>query len=164
MKLMKLDAKALYHRAYEVGILLKGLDGVVEIIGGMALFLTTRPEIRRAVALLTRAELAEDPRDFVANLLTHMARNLSVGTRHFAAAYLLAHGLVKVGLVAGLLRGLRRSYPVALLLLAAFIGYQIHRLFLAPSAPLYVLTAVDIAIVLLIWREWWYVKSRRRKP
>lgn len=101
------------------------------------------------------------PHGVISAYVLHATANLSASTQHFASAYLLVHGAIKVGLVAGLLRGWRAAYPVALLLLTAFIGYQCYRLFRYHSAALGVFTAIDIAIVLLIWHEW---RSVRRAP
>jgi uncharacterized membrane protein len=148
------------HRAFQIGILLKGLDGLLELAGGGALLLTSQQAIRDAVAWLTRKELLEDPGDFVANHLSHLAVHLSIGTQHFAAAYLIVHGVVKLGLVIGLLRDVRGSYPAALAVLTAFIAYQCYRLAHQPSASLLLLTVIDVAVVLLIAREW----RLRRQP
>lgn len=156
---MKPDTAALFHRAFQLGIILKGLDGVLEMIGGAALLLTTRPEIGHVITLLTRAELIEDPRDFIANHVVHLSQQVSVGTQHFAGVYLLAHGLIKIGLVSGLLRGLRWSYPTALLFLTSFIVYQLYRLLHSQSILLCFLTVLDCAIVILIWREWRQAKK-----
>lgn len=156
---MKFNTKNWWRHAYRVGIALKGIDGMLEMAGGATLFLVSQPTILRMVAFMTQGELAEDPGDFIANHAVHLARNLSVSTRHFAALYLLVHGAIKVGLVAGLLRGLRGSYPVALLFLTAFIGYQIDRLVHVPSLALMALTIIDVAIVILIAREWQRVKG-----
>lgn len=142
------------HRAYLAGIALKGLDGLLEIFGGTLLALTGRPTIVRVVTSLTRPELAEDPHAFVAAHALHIAQNLAPGTQHFASIYLLAHGAIKVGLVVGLARGWRSAYPVALLLLTAFIGYQCVRLLRSHSLMLAAFTAIDIAIAVLIWCEW----------
>jgi len=151
---MKPDWSAIYHRAFDIGILLKGFDGLLELTGGLALLLTSQPAIRGAVAWLTHQELIEDPGDVVANHLVHMARQLSMDTQHFAGIYLLVHGVIKIGLVAALLRGLRWSYPAAVAVLAAFIGYQSYRLMHTPSLSLALLTALDVAVVMLIVREW----------
>ncbi len=134
--------------------MLKGLDGLLECIAGLALLLTTRNAILDVVGWLTREEIVEDPGDFVANHLVHLAQQLSLGTQHFAGIYLLGHGLIKLGLVIGLLRGARWSYPVAVAFLTAFIGYQSYRLAHTPSLSLSLLTAMDIAVVLLIVYEW----------
>lgn len=155
---MKARLKALYHRAFDVGIVLKGLDGLFEAMAGMTLLLTGQPELLGAVHWLTRRELIEDPGDLVANHLLHLVQGLAVGTRHFAGAYLLGHGIVKLGLVTGLLRGARWSYPTAIVILTAFIGYQGYRWIQHSSFFLATLTLFDIFIVLLIAVEW---RSRR---
>lgn len=142
------------HRAFVVGMLFKGVDGCLELIGAAALLLTTRPEIRDVVAWLTRAELVEDPTDFFATHAVRMAQHLTSGTEHFAAAYLLVHGGIKVALAACLLRELRWVFPVALIILTTFIGYQVDLWVHAPAWPLGVLTFVDIVVVVLVAKEW----------
>ncbi len=151
---MKPGRTRFIHRAFELGILFKGLDGVLELLGGGALLLTSRQAIRHAVAWLTGAELLEDPGDFVANHLVRLAQHLSIGTQHFAGLYLIVNGAIKVSLVTGLRCGARGSYPVALLVLTSFIGYQCYRLAHQPSVSLLLLTVIDIVVVLLIAREW----------
>ena len=153
----------LSHRAFQVGVILKGVDGVLELLGGAALLLTTQATIQRAVSLLTNEELAEDPRDYLANHVVRMAQQLSLSTQHFAAIYLFAHGAIKIALVVGLLRGWRWSYPAALLVLTDFIGYQLYRLAHLPSLGLSVLTALDLAVVILIWHEWRHARAWRNK-
>lgn len=151
---MKSDWASVSHRAFKVGILIKGLDGLLELVGGSALLLTSRPAIQHVVALLTRQELIEDPHDFVAQHLLQITRHLSLGTQNFAGIYLLAHGLVKVAMVVGLLRGVRWSYPAAVVLMAAFISYQGYRLFHQRSPLLALLTVIDVTVTALIVREW----------
>jgi uncharacterized membrane protein len=151
----------LTHRAFVAGMFFKGLDGSLELLGAAALVLTTRPEIRHAVAWLTRTELAEDPTDFFATHALRMAQHLTPGTEHFAAAYLAVHGAVKLALVAGLLREMRRVFPIALAILTALIGYQIYRFTLTPSWPLGLITPIDVVVVVLIAREW-RIRNRDR--
>lgn len=151
---MRPDWSTLYHRAFDIGIVLKGLDGLLECMGGLALLLTKRAAILDAVGWLTRQELIEDPGDFVANHVVHLAQQLSVSTQHFAGIYLLGHGLIKLCLVIGLLRGMRWSYPAAVVFLTAFIGYQCYRLAHTPSLSLTLLTILDVVVVLLIIHEW----------
>lgn len=157
---MKSDWARVSHRAFKLGILIKGLDGLLELAGGSALLLTSRPAIRHAVALLTRQELIEDPHDVVANYLLHMTQQLSLGTRNFAGIYLLAHGLVKIAMVVGLLRGVRWAYPAAVALMTAFIGYQGYRLFHQPSPLLVLLTVIDVTVTGLIVREWRHLPAK----
>ncbi|TAN03443.1 MAG: DUF2127 domain-containing protein [Rhodanobacteraceae bacterium] len=151
---LMVKADRLVHRAFLVGMIFKGADGFLELIGAIALFVTTRPEIQHMVAWLAREELAEDPTDFFATHAVNMAQHLTAGTQHFAAAYLLVHGVIKLALVAGLLRGLRWVFPVALVVLTAFIGYQLYRLAHFPSLALGLFTLLDVIVVVLVGREW----------
>lgn len=150
--------KITLHNAYLVGIALKGLDGLLEIAGGATLLLVSRATLLQLAAFVTGSGSPDTPHGAIAAYVLHATATLSAGTQHFASVYLLVHGIIKVGLVAGLLRGLRAAYPIALLLLTAFIGYQCYRLFRYHSLALGFFTAIDIVIVLLIWHEWRSVK------
>ncbi|MGH9435773.1 MAG: DUF2127 domain-containing protein, partial [Terriglobia bacterium] len=52
---------------FRVTVWLKGLDAILEIVGGIGLLLVSPAVILRVVAFLTQDELAEDPRDLVAH-------------------------------------------------------------------------------------------------
>ena len=101
----------LLDRAFFVGLILKVLDGILELAGGVLLLLVTPDQTRAAVAAVTRGELAEDPIDLVANLLVRYANELNVSTTQFGAFYLLVHGLVKVLLAGAVLRDKIWAYP-----------------------------------------------------
>src|SRR5690242_19703539 len=83
-------------RAFRISILLKGLDGALEIIGGIVLLLITPHTINQIAQSLPQHELARNPHDFIATHILHSAGQLSHGGRVFAAVYLLAHGIAKV--------------------------------------------------------------------
>ena len=72
----------------------------------------------------------------------------------FGAVYLLAHGLVKVVLVAALLKNQLWAYPWTIAFLGVFIVYQLYRLSLKASVGLAVLTVFDAVIAWLTWREY----------
>ena len=120
-----------------------------------------RGAIGTLVRFLTQHELAEDPRDLIANALRHAVSGLGPDVRLFGAAYLIGHGVVKVGLVAGLLRGKLWSYPAALAFLSVFIGYQLYRLSIHYSLPLLLITILDALIAGLIYREFLHVSGSR---
>ncbi len=141
-------------RIFEIGIILKGLDGVLEIIGGLLLLAVTPATIDRMVVRLTQHELSEDPHDFIASHLLRYTHGLTGSAVTFAAVYLLAHGIVKIVLVAALLRNQAWAYPWMIGFLLLFIGYQLYRLALSPTFWLTALTIFDALIVWLTWREW----------
>jgi uncharacterized membrane protein len=148
------------HRLFEAGVILKGLDGVLETVGGV-LFLFVGPlTLHRLVFFLTAHELSEDPHDFLARGLRHLVETLSPDTKLFASLYLVVHGLIKLVLVAGLLRGRLWAYPTAVGFLGVFVAYQLYRFAHTHSLALLGLTLFDVCIVFLVWQEY---RSRRGK-
>ncbi|HZQ47096.1 MAG TPA: DUF2127 domain-containing protein [Verrucomicrobiae bacterium] len=145
---------------FKVGVVIKGIDGILEAIFGVALFFTSQTLIRDLVAKLVHRELLEDPDSSIARWLAHLFNHLPIGMQHFAAAYLLAHGLVKLGLVAGLLCGKLWAYPIALVVLSLFVCYQAYRFCHTHSIGLALLSAFDIIIIILIWQEYKNQKIR----
>jgi len=140
-------------RVFEVGIILKGLNGLAELVGGVLLLLATPGSIRRLAVVLTQGELSEDPHDIIARYSLHTASGLTGSALRFGAVYLLLHGAVKVVLVIALLLNKLWAYPC--------IGYQLYRIALQPSAGLVLLTVFDAVIVALTWREY---RRQRRSP
>jgi uncharacterized membrane protein len=146
------------HQIFRVSLLLKGAHAVIECAGGLALALVGTGTIADLADALTQQELIEDPKDFVATHLLAMARAFSVETKDFYAFYLLSHGIVKLLLVIGLLRGKLWSYPASLIVLGLFIVYQLYRFSFTHGAGLIALTAFDILVIGLIWHEYRLVR------
>ncbi len=147
-------SRDLLDRAFQIGIILKGLNGILEIIGGVLLLVVSPETINKIVVNLTQSELSEDPHDAVANYLRSATHGLTSSTVLFGALYLLTHGIVKVVLVVALLRDKLWAYPWMILFLLVFIVYQIYRLAIEPSGALVALTVFDVIIVWLTWREY----------
>jgi uncharacterized membrane protein len=145
---------SLLDRTFEIGIILKGLDGVLETIGGLLLLAVSPATINRIARGLTQHELSEDPHDYVAVHLLRYTHGLTGSALTFAAVYLLIHGIVKVFLVGALLRNKLWAYPWLILVLLVFIGYQLYRIAIQPTGGLIALTIFDALITWLTWREW----------
>ncbi len=152
------------HVSFEIGIFLKGLDGVLEAAGGILLSFLTPQQIGQAVSLLTQHELSRDPNDFIANHLNLAAQGFSASARAFAALFLLSHGLVKTGLVWALWRSQLWAYPTAVVLFSAFGAYQIYRFTLSGSALMAVLTVLDALVIWLTWEEYDRLRREGRRP
>ena len=149
-------------RTFKIGLLLKGADGVLEIIGGVLLLFLSPAQIEHIVRTLTAHELAQDPHDLIARHLLHTASHLTTATTLFGAVYLLSHGASKLVLVVLVLRNQLWAYPWLMALLLAFIGYQLYQLTVHPSLGLIALTIFDAVLVWLTWRE--YRAKRATRP
>jgi uncharacterized membrane protein len=147
-------SSTLLDKTFWVSLTLKGLDGLLEMVGGILLLVVTPEQIGAVAQFLTQHELAEDPRDLIANSLLHVTNSLSASASLFAALYLLLHGLVKIVLVWAVLRNKLWAYPWMIGFLLVFIVFQAYQIAVGFSWGLIALTAFDIFIVWLTWREY----------
>jgi uncharacterized membrane protein len=152
-------ARGALDRTFEISIILKGLDGVLELIGGFLLLVVSPAAINRVVVAITQHERSEDPHDVIATHLVDASQRLTGSAVMFAAIYLLAHGIVKVVLVAALLRDKLWAYPWLIAVLVGFAVYQLYRIVLHPTVGLIALTVFDLFVAWLTWREY-----RKRRP
>lgn len=151
----------LLDRAFFLSLILKGIDGVLELLGGVLLLVVTPAQIGAVARLLTQHELSEDPHDVIANAVLRLTGNVNLSVAMFGAIYLLLHGAVKVILVWAVLRNRLWAYPWLIAFLLVFIAYQGYKLITVFSWGLLLLTAFDIFIVFLTWREYGIHRSRR---
>ena len=154
-------ARSKLHVAFEVGIILKGLNGLLELVGGALLLAFPPSAIEKFIVGLTNNELSKDPHDVIATHLRQAAHSLSANDQLFAAIYLLSHGVIKALLVYALLRGKLWAYPWAIGVFAAFGVYQIYRYFISQSGWLIALTVLDAIVILLTWFEWRRVRNNK---
>lgn len=150
------------HLAFRISLWIKGLLASTEIVGGIVALFVTQQFLVGVANVITQGELAEDPHDLVANYLLQSVRGLSFSTQHFAAFYLMSHGVIKLWLIAGLLRERLWYYPTALLVLALFVLYQLYRFSATHSLWLLAITAVDLVIIGLTWHEYGYLRHVAR--
>src|ERR1051326_1778168 len=112
-------------RTFRISVALKGLDGLLEVLGGVLLLFVSPAAINHVVRALTAHELAQDPSDFFARHLLSATNQLSPHTTLYGAVYLLVHGAAKVVLVVLVLRDKLWAYPwmIALLLVTLFDAF-----------------------------------------
>lgn len=145
---------------FEIGVSLKGINGALELVGGLIFLFISTANLDRFIIWLASSEITEDPNDIIANWLITSAHQLSVNTKVFIGLYLLTHGLVKVILVIALLKNKLWSYPASIIFLLIFIVYQIERLISHFSIGFFALTIFDLFVVFLIWQEYYKLKHR----
>ena len=146
--------EALLDWTFLIGVLLKGIDGLVELVVGIPLLFLTPDQVTGLIRGLTAGELTEDPNDFWANLLLHEVTKFDHASLAIGGVYLLVHGAVKLAIVIALLLGSRRIYPWAVGALAVLTIVQIVDLVLKFSVGVLLLCVLDVLIIVLTLREW----------
>lgn len=149
------------HLAFEISLLLKGVFALLEIAGGVLAWFITQQALLSVILAITQEELTEDPNDFVAHWLIRSVQDFSISSQRFTSLYLLSHGVIKIALIAGLLREKFWSYPLAMIVFALFIGYQLFRFNVTHSLWLLAITLLDVIVIGLTWHEYRYLRRRR---
>jgi uncharacterized membrane protein len=136
------------HQVFVVSVTLKGLHALIEIAGGLALYLFSTDAIARWLDEVDRH--------------AWIARHFPLSEQHFYAFYLLSHGLVKAALVTGLLREKLWAYPTSFAVFGAFIAYQLYRYSYTHEIALIALSIFDVFVIALAVHE--YRLLRRHLP
>jgi uncharacterized membrane protein len=142
------------HQIFVVSVLFKGAHALIEIVGGVALYMVSTQAIVSAINRFSRDQLIEDPDDWVGTHLLDFARHFSVAEHNFYAFYLLSHGLIKSVLVIGLLREKLWAYPASFVVFGAFILYQLYRYSFTGDVGLILLSIFDLFVIYLAAHEY----------
>src|SRR3954466_6056850 len=128
------------HQVFVFSVSLKGLHALIEIAGGLALYLFSADAIARWLDEIDRPDW--------------LARPFPASEQHFYAFYLLSHGLVKSVLVFGLLREKLWAYPASFAVFGAFIAYQLYRYSHTHEIALIALSVFDLFVIALAVHEY----------
>ena len=125
------------HRIFVASVLAKGAHALIEIAGGLALYLLGSDLIARWIR----------PHEW-------LVRSFPLSEQHFYAFYLLSHGLIKSVLVVGLLREKLWAYPASFAVFGAFIAYQLYRYSYTHDVGLIALSIFDLFVIALAVHEY----------
>ncbi len=136
--------------AFKIGIFLKGLFALFEMLGGTVLFFINKAHFIPYILTLFRNELSDDPHDFVANVIVNGAAAFSVSSQYAIALYFLLHGFVKFFLIISLLKNKLWAYPSAIVVFSIFTGYELYRYSVSNSSLLLYGALFDLIVLILI--------------
>lgn len=144
-----------FERVYQIGIGIKGFDGLVELVAGVALLVS--PSLVHTLLTSISGEAIEHTgrtSQFIAQYVARLDNDLAKTGLAFLIFFLIGHGLVKLILVYCLLKEIVKAYPYALAVLVLFLMYQVYVLIRDPSIGMWVFTILDVLIIYLVWGEW----------
>jgi len=125
------------HRLFVASVLAKGAHALIEIVGGVGLYLLGPDMIWRWIR----------PHEWVAH-------HFQPAEQHFYAFYLLSHGLIKAVLVFFLLREKLWAYPASVAVFGLFIAYQLYRYSFTQDIGLILLSIFDLFVIFLAVHEY----------
>ena len=140
--------------SYRLSLAGKGGLGLLQLVGGIALWLSPGGSAMRLADWLTRNELAGDPDDPLSHLLLRAAQLVTgQDAENFYTLYLVGHGVLNFGVVVALLFRIRGAYHASMLILTGFVAYQLWTLTKGFDPMLVGLTVIDVLIILLVLAE-----------
>jgi uncharacterized membrane protein len=128
------------HQIFVVSVAAKGVHALIEIAGGLALYLLSSDTIARWLGEVGRG--------------SWLARHFPVSEQDFYAFYLLSHGLIKTLIVVGLLRERLWAYPASFAVFGGFIAYQLYRYSFMHDVALIALSIFDAFVIALAVHEY----------
>ena len=127
------------HQLFVITVALKGLHGLIEIVGGIALAFFSTDAI---LVLLYRWDRH-----------AHFARHFSTGEHHYYIWFFISHGALNLALAIGLLLQKLWAYPAAMVVLVLFIIMQMHRFVHVDDPGLIVFSLIDLLVIALAVHE-----------
>ena len=147
---------------FTLSMIIKGIDGIVELVGGVAFAYLEKSKILNIfIAILEKEQVFQFSDDKILEWPTRLSDTLSADLHVVIAASLIGNVALKIVLCIGVLMEKFIIYPFALVFLFGLLVYQIIQTIQNPSYFLYVLDLLDIIALLLVARE--FVRLRQAR-
>ncbi|WP_436494241.1 DUF2127 domain-containing protein [Actinokineospora sp. HUAS TT18] len=141
-----------------LAVLAKALDGGLQVLAALLLAAVPPAVITGAANAVISRDLVGDHNGTLAHHLSRAAYSLAEG-RTFAVVFLLAHGLVKLGIAWALHRRMVAVYPAVCAALSLFVGYEVVRGIRTGSVGLFAFALLDTLVIAVIARA--YLRERQ---
>jgi uncharacterized membrane protein len=162
LALPRLPASKL-DRAFYIGLYVKAVDGVIELVGGCLLLLVRAGQLKAFAAQLAASLLDQDKDDFIYAAFARYVGHLSGGNLRFAAFYLIGDALIKLILINEVLHKRYWAYIALIVVLSILVVYQSIRVVIGHSILLAILTLFDLVIIYLSAKEYARYQTQKHR-
>ena len=151
-----------FDTLYRAGVVIKGLDGLVEFTTGiLLLFAPGTVHLILSYIIGTTHHHEGHTAHFIAEHVARVDSDIARSGLAFLILFLISHGAIKLVLVYCLLRRIVKAYPYAISVLGLFLAYQLYVFIRDPlSLGMWLFTILDIVIIWLVWGEWRDLRER----
>lgn len=159
------ERKNWFDRAYNIGIGIKGFDGLAELVVGILLAITpgafhTFLQWMTGSVYKHEGFVYEFSADYIARLDDDLAR---IGMT-FIVVYLIGHGIIKIIFALCLLKRIDWIYPYAITILWLLMVYQVGVLLQDLSSIfMWLITVVDATVIWLVMMQYRKIRRAKRK-
>ena len=156
----KLLTKKNIHVGFHIGLIIKGVYDLGEILSGILLIFLTPDRMSKLITTISRGELREDPNDLIMRYLISFSKTFSINMQLTASFYLLSHGLVKILIIIFLWKKKLWAYPVSCVIFFIFVIIQMLSFVQTYSITMLFLTLIDIIMIILTILEYKNIKAK----
>ena len=150
---------SILHKVFQIGLILKGANAIIELAGGAVLLYFPTGAIRDLVSRVFASIPILSTNSLVKNLVIAFNNHLTPDGQAFGAWYLLSHGIIKIMVVICLLRGWFWAYPVGIVVFIGFMVFQTWEYFIGSHSWMFLaLDAFDAFLIWLTILEWRHFK------
>lgn len=142
------------HGSYLFGLGMQALIGTLQLSAAIILLVARQTDEMTEFAHWLKQLIRTTVPDPLAASLLSALHDFSVHPHAFWSIYLIGHGVLNLGVVAALLARRNWAYPASIVVLMVFIAYQMQRYVLTLAPVLLLLSAFDLVVIALVWREW----------
>lgn len=140
-------------KIFKIGVLIKSIQGALEIIAGIFLMFVSTDSIINYIKEFAHEELVENSHDMMSIFLSYVSHHIFLSGTYFLIIYLLSHGLIKLFLIIGLIHKKLWAYYSFIIILSFFTIYEIYRYSITYSLPLLIFLSFDILFIYFTWME-----------
>ena len=151
-----------YRALFKITVILKGLIALGEVVLGVFLIFVSYDAMRRAGMALFGDELSEVPTDLIWQYAIKGFHGFITTPQSVWVFIFLSHGLVKLALIWGLLRDKLWAYPWSAGIFTFLVVYQLYQLTFTPSVILWLITILDVIVIMLVLHEYRYQLRHKR--
>jgi len=144
------------------GMFIKAVNAFIEFLGGILMIALNHESINRLIELIALPELRQDPKDVLMNYLIALGQNLSIGSQHSIAVYMLLHGSIKMAAIYLLWNKKIWAYKPAVVVFGLFIAYEVYSFAHSKSVLMLLIIIIDAAIIALIILEYKHLKTSKK--
>ena len=151
--------KNFIDRAFRVSLFIKAIDGSLQLIGGTLLMIIPHATLVSWLDRLSTQVMPDHNDTLIAQLLRTASEHYSVRAEIFLSLYMLSHGVIKLGLVYGLLREKLWVFPLAFVAFAGLILIELDRIFIHHYWGVIILLCFDTFVLTMVILEYRRLKA-----
>jgi uncharacterized membrane protein len=151
--------KNFIDRAFRVSLFIKAIDGTLQLIGGTLLLIIPHATLVSWLDKLSTQVMPDNNETLIAQLLHTASQHYSVRAEIFLSLYMLSHGVIKLGLVYGLLREKLWVFPLAFVAFAGLILIELDRILIHHYWGVIILLSFDTFVLTMVILEYRRLKA-----